>query len=119
MTSTSVGDILPNSFQFNFNDDLKRRKYYETLNNNAKYPLIPKTAPMPTFQIVENTSRDIIHTGYEKLEKIPYETIKSRYQSFYENGRKLQLLETISYNAGKSAPSAYTPYPRVKIGNVS
>lgn len=118
MTSVSMGNILPNSFDFNFNNSLKINSYNEKLNNNIRLLGIPNLQPKPTFQIAENTSRDIINTGDQIYQNIPYETNNSRFQSFYEDGRKLQLLETIKYNQRKSYPTSYTAYPLRKIGNV-
>lgn len=118
MTSVSVGDTLPNSFNFNFYSSLKNNSYTDAINNNVRMLGIPNLPPKPTFQIAENSSRDIIHVGDQIFENIPYNLNKSRYQSFFENGRKLQLLETIKYNQAPSFPTVYTPYPLNKIGNV-
>lgn len=118
MTSVSVGDVLPNSFDFNFYGSLGMNSYNENLNNNIRPLSIPDTPPKPTFQIAENTSRDIINTGNQIYQNIPYDRNNSRFQSFYKDGRKLQLLETIKYNQKPSYPTSYTAYPLNKIGNV-
>lgn len=118
MTSVGIGDILPNSFDFNFYSSLGMNSYNENLNNNIRKLGIPDLPPKSTFQIAENTSRDIINTGNQIYQNIPYNTNNSRFQSFYENGRKLQLLETIKYNQKPSYPTSYTAYPLNKIGNV-
>ncbi len=118
MTSIGIGDVLPNSFDFNFYSSLGMNSYNENLNNNIRPLNIPNLPPKPTFQIAENTSRDIINTGNQIYQNIPYNTNNSRYQSFYQDGRKLQLLETIKYNQRPSYPTSYTAYPLNKIGNV-
>ncbi len=118
MTSVGIGDVLPNSFDFDFYRNLRMNFYNENINNNIRPLGIPDLAPKPTFQIAENTSREVVNTGNQIYQNIPYETNNSRFQSFYIDGRKLQLLETIKYNQKPSYPTSYTPYPLRKIGNI-
>lgn len=118
MTSIGIGNVLPNSFDFNFFSSLGMNSYNENLNNKIRPFGIPKLSPQSTFQIAENKSRDIIHTGDQIYEKIPYEMNNNRFQSFNEDGRKLQLLETIKYNQKPLFPSVYTAYPLRKINNI-
>jgi len=119
MTSVGLGTILPNSFEFNFNSQLGMNAYNEDLNNNIRPNGINKLPFQPTFQIAETKSRDLVHTGDQITAPIPYNINRNRFQSFYEDGRKLQLLETIKYNQKPSYPTSYTAYPLRKIGNVN
>jgi len=118
MTSITVGNIYPNSAEFDFFSILKRNRYYDNNYNNIRPLGISKAQYIPTFQNSENKSRTIIRSGDQIFEKIPFETNKSRPLSFYEDGKITRVLDTIKYNSSKIYPTSYTAYPLNKIGNV-
>lgn len=105
--------VLPNSFEFDFFKLMKRDAYYEE-SRFAKPQM-----PIPYKGLTSKTDFDLIssslitHSGDAVLKPIPFEENKSRPYSNYENGRNLDIINTLKYNARKDYPDVVGPKRQV------
>lgn len=118
MTSQTIGNILPNSFEFNFFQQLKRNEIYEPSVYNKPEPNIPQKAPQSQSQTDLLSFNKIIHIGNPVLEKIPFENIKSRPLFDYQNGRNLSILNTLKENSKRDYPDVISGYQRRQLGTL-
>lgn len=105
MTTVDINKtIIPNSFEFNFFDQLKRNSYYEPNKYDKGRLQYPNKPPQPNIQKTLNDASVLYHSGDQILQKIPFENINSRLLFDYNNGRNLNLLSNIKTNSTKNYP---------------
>lgn len=104
-TSADLGKVvLPNNFDFNFYQQLKRNSSYEDITYDKKPLMIPKTAPYQQADKDLRANSILFHTNDEVLKKIPYEENKSRRLLDYYNGRNLGVLNSLKANSKRDYP---------------
>lgn len=96
--------VLPNNFDFNFNQQLKRNSYYEEITYDKRPLMIPKKAPYQQADKDLRANSILYHTNDEILKKIPYEENKSRRLLDYYNGRNLNVLNSLKANSKRDYP---------------
>jgi hypothetical protein len=93
-----------------FFKELNRIKDYEFKAENTRMPSIANTYQnIPQFQQTENLSRNYARTGQQKFED-PFK-YNQRMLNWEYDGKKLDILNTLKYNATKDSPDLYTTYP--------
>lgn len=98
--------VLPTSFEFNFFDQLKRNASYEpVIYDNGNIP-IPKAPENQADKILIDSSK-LFHSGDQIYKKIPLEENNSRTLFEYEDGRNLNLLNSINQNSTKNRAVIY------------
>jgi len=109
--------ILPNSFEFDFFNGMKRDAYYEEVRYAKPQLPIPYNAPLNNIDRTLLSSSLINRSGYQIYKQIPFEENKSRPLFSYENGRNLDVIKTVNYNARRDYPDVITPQRQV-IGRI-
>lgn len=101
-------EILTNNGTFF--KELNRIKDYEFKAENTRQPSLVNTYQnIPQFQQSENLSRNYARTGQQKfVDPFAY---KQRMLDNSYDGRKLDVLNTLKYNATKDSADVYTTYP--------
>lgn len=93
-----------------FFKELNRIKDYEFKAENTRMPSIANTnMNISQFQQAENLSRNYARTGQQKFED-PF-AYKQRKLDWTYDGRKLDVLNTLKYNATKDSADVYTTVP--------
>jgi hypothetical protein len=93
-----------------FFNELNRIKENEFKAENTRMPSLVNTYQnIPLFQQSENLSRNYARTGQQRFED-PF-AYKQRMLDNSYDGRKLDVLNTLKYNATKDSPDIYTTYP--------
>lgn len=104
-TSADLGKVvLPNNFDFNFYQQLKRNSDYEEITYDKRPLMIPKIAPYQQADKDLLANSILYHTNDEVLKKIPYEENKSRRLLDYYNGRNLGVLNSLKANSKRDYP---------------
>lgn len=97
-----------------FNELYKIRNAEFTANNTRKPSVANTYKNEPSFQRVENLSRNYKRSGDAiYADPFPFH-MKPSYNEYY-NGRNLALLNTIIYNANKDKPDIITINPLTVI----
>jgi hypothetical protein len=92
-----------------FYNELNRIKENEFKAENTRKPSLVNTYQnLSEFQQTENLSRNYARTGQQKFED-PF-AYKQRKLDWTYDGRKLDVLNTLKYNATKDSPDVYTTY---------
>jgi hypothetical protein len=93
-----------------FFNELNRIKENEFKAQNTRMPSLVNTYQnLSDFQQTENLSRNYARTGQQKFED-PF-AYKQRMMDNSYDGRKLDVLNTLKYNATKDSADVYTTYP--------
>jgi len=93
-----------------FYNELNRIKDIQFKAKETRIPSLVNTYQnIPQFQTAENLSRNYARTGQQKF-KDPF-AYKQRMLDNSYDGRKLDILNTLKYNATKDSPDVYTTYP--------
>ena len=101
-------EILTNNSTFF--KELNRIKDIELKAENTRMPSLVNTYQnVPEFQTTENLSRNYARTGQQKFED-PF-AYKQRKLDWTYDGRKLDILNTLKYNATKDSPDITTKHP--------
>ncbi len=90
-----------------FFNELNRIKNYEMKAENTRSDSIANTYQnIPQFQIVENLSRNYARKGQQKFED-PF-AFHQKPLPTKENGRNLDILNTLKFNQNKDHPELIT-----------
>lgn len=99
--------VLPNSFEFNFNNQLERNATFEAINNTNGNLQIPLEAPKQSSDETLIQTAKLFRNNDQYYKTIPYEINKSRRLFDNYNGRNLSLLNSISDNSTNSRSVIY------------
>lgn len=93
-----------------FYSELNRIKENEFKAENTRMPSLVNTYQnLSEFQTAENLSRNYARIGQAKYDD-PF-AYKQRMLNWEYDGRKLDVLNTLKYNATKDSADVYTTYP--------
>lgn len=93
-----------------FFNELNRIKNYEMKANNTRTESVTNTYQnIPQFQQVENLSRNYARKGQQKFED-PF-AFHQKPLPTKENGRNLDILNTLKFNQNKDHPELITINP--------
>jgi len=107
-------EVLNRQAPFFFNE-LNRIVKQEYDAGNTRAPSIANTRQNePQFQQLENKSRNYMRSGYAKYAD-PF-AFHSRPNGEYNNGRNLNILNTLVFNAKKDVPDVITANPLKVVG---
>lgn len=106
-------ELLKNNGYF-FNQLMRKRSFENDAKNTRRPSLVNTYQNEPEFQKVQNLSRNYMRVGNQKFAD-PFLKKSRPYYNDYD-GRKLEMLKTLIFNANNDKPDVITNNPLKVVG---